>query len=130
MAYCLNILEEELKNKVAQDYFGDFDCTRIIKKIDFCAAPKVDAKQKQLFEAPAVLWAEAKKGNKADLNESFVQLILTIGRERIADHQQPPNFLGAFDAEKSHTQKVTKKEALASFFKWLLRWDSNLQPFG
>ncbi len=100
MAYCLNILEEELKNKVAQDYFGDFDCTRIIKKIDFCAAPKVDAKQKQLFEAPAVLWAEAKKGNKADLNESFVQLILTIGRERIADHQQPPNFLGAFDAEK------------------------------
>lgn len=37
MAYG-NICEEELKNKVAQDYFADYDTTRIIGKIDFCVA--------------------------------------------------------------------------------------------
>jgi hypothetical protein len=30
-----NILEEELKNKVAKDYFGGFDCTEIKGKVDF-----------------------------------------------------------------------------------------------
>ena len=32
------ILEEELKNKVAADWFGTFDCSRILGKVDFCAA--------------------------------------------------------------------------------------------
>ena len=30
-----NIREEGLKNKVAQDFFGKFDCTEIINDIDF-----------------------------------------------------------------------------------------------
>ncbi len=33
-----NIQEEELKNKVAHDYFADYDSTPIIGKIDFCIA--------------------------------------------------------------------------------------------
>lgn len=32
--------------------------------------------------------------------ESFVQLILTIGKNRIYENELPPLFLGAFDSEK------------------------------
>jgi len=55
-----NILEEELKNKVAQDYFFDYDCTKIIGKVDFCVLPKKDRNQTQLFKEQSLLWAEAK----------------------------------------------------------------------
>ena len=97
-AYPLSLREEELKNKVAADWFGAFDCTRIIGNIDFC----VDIPATELalgFEAEPVLWAEAKAGNKKDIVASFVQLILTIGGQRTADKNLPPHFLGAFDAE-------------------------------
>ncbi len=33
-----NIREEELKNKVAQDYFWIYDCSRIVGNVDFCVA--------------------------------------------------------------------------------------------
>ena len=46
------------------------------------------------------LWAEAKKGAKAVLEESFVQLVITIGKAHTFEHHLPPRFLGAFDAEK------------------------------
>lgn len=36
--YPSSIREEELKNKVAADFFGAFDCTRIIGNVDFCVA--------------------------------------------------------------------------------------------
>jgi hypothetical protein len=92
-----NIREEELKNKVAQDYFPSFDATKIIGNIDFCVSV---AAQTALFEEQFLLWAEAKKGNKEDIYESFVQLILTVGKARTFDKYLPPVFLGAFDAEK------------------------------
>lgn len=91
-----NIQEEELKNKVAHDYFPDYDTTQIIGKIDFCVA----LPPQPLFETQSLLWAEAKSGTKKDIYESFVQLILTIGRARTFDTYLPPKFLGAFDAEK------------------------------
>ena len=112
MGYDKKIAEEELKNKVASDYFTtkNFDSTQIIGKIDFCIAKKINKKDKYLktqnnfdnkeFEAEYYLWAEAKKGNKHDFIESFVQLILTIGRGRIYDKHLPPAFLGEFDAEQ------------------------------
>jgi hypothetical protein len=31
-----NIREEELKNKVVQDYFWNYDCSKIIGNVDFC----------------------------------------------------------------------------------------------
>ncbi|WP_297203686.1 hypothetical protein [uncultured Brachyspira sp.] len=97
MAYSNNIREEELKNKVARDYFNSFDNTQIIEEIDFSIAPKKESDKK---ETEYFLWAEAKKGNKNDIYESFVQLILTIGKKRVFDKHLPPPFLGAFDAEK------------------------------
>ena len=97
--YNLYIKEEELKNKVAHDYFPDYDCTQIIGNIDICIA--IPQEEDELaFETESLLWAEAKNGNKKDIYESFVQLILTIGKARTFDDYLPPKFIGAFDAEK------------------------------
>lgn len=46
-----------------------------------------------------LLWAEAKNGKDSCIYESFIQLILTIGKYRY-NTQQTPKFLGAFDAQK------------------------------
>ena len=96
--YDTRLREEELKNKVAADWFAAFDCTRIIGNIDF--AVDIPATELALgYAAEPALWAEAKAGCRRDIAESFVQLVLTIGRARMPD-ELPPLFLGAFDAEK------------------------------
>ena len=92
-----NIREEELKNKIAQDYFGQYDCTRIVGNVDFCVSMLLN--DKELFEQESLLWAEAKKG-VSDIYKSLVQLILTIGKARTFDKVLPPAMLGAFDSEK------------------------------
>jgi len=92
-----NIREEELKNRLAHDYFWLFDCTRIIGNVDFCVA--IHQSQKELNDKESLLWAEAKKGS-SDIYKSIVQLILTIGKARTFDKYLPPAFLGAFDGEK------------------------------
>lgn len=97
MPYNLNIREEELKNKVRDDWFWLYDCSRIIGNVDFCVAMHED--KSSLFEQESLLWAEAKKGI-SDIYKSMVQLILTIGKARTFDKYLPPSFLGAFDAEK------------------------------
>ncbi len=43
-----NISEEELKNKLAQDYFLIYDCTKIIGDVDYCIYMRQS--QKELFE--------------------------------------------------------------------------------
>ena len=91
-----NIREEALKNKVAHDFFGKFDCTDIIKEIDFAvklAAPVTPKERNYL------LWAEAKKG-RYDIVAMLTQLVLTIGKTRMFDRMLPPPFLGCFDCEK------------------------------
>lgn len=98
MAYYGNILEEELKNKVAQDLFSGFDTTQIIGRVDFCVS--IPADPLGLNEAESLFWAEAKKGTGHDIYESIIQLILTLGKERPQDTILPPAFIGAFDAEK------------------------------
>lgn len=98
MAYNKNIREEEVKNKLRSDYFKEYDSTPILGNIDFAIAiPSYGIK---LFETEYLLWAEAKKGTHANIEESFVQLILTIGKAKTFDRHLPPAFLGAFDAEK------------------------------
>lgn len=92
-----NIREEELKNKVAQDYFWIYDCSKIIGNVDFCVC--IHQSKKELFEQESLLWAEAKKGS-SDIYKSIVQLILTIGKARTFDKFLPPSMLGAFDGEK------------------------------
>ena len=97
--YDLNIPEEELKNKVAMEFFGDFDTTERTNNIDFMVADKNKANDKKIY----YIWAEAKKGNKADIYASMVQLILTIGKangEMKSKKLRAPSFFGAFDAEK------------------------------
>jgi hypothetical protein len=89
------IREEELKNKVGEDWFKTFDTTEILGNIDFTVFPKQD----NLFGRTPLLWAEAKTGN-FDIPSMFVQLILTIGKSRTFDKTLPPAFLGAFDFKK------------------------------
>jgi len=93
-----NIREEELKNKVAYDYFKGYDCTKIVGNVDFCVCPLHP--HGDFFEHDeSLLWAEAKKG-ASDIYNSIVQLILTIGKARTFDKFLPPPMLGAFDGEK------------------------------
>ena len=92
-----NIREEELKNRVAQDYFWLYDCTKIVGNVDFCVS--MFQSKKELFEQESLLWAEVKRGN-SDIYESIAQLILTIGKARTFDKNLPPPFIGCFDYEK------------------------------
>ena len=102
--YSLSIAEEELKNKIALDFFAEFDNTQILGEIDFC----VSFKRQTFFENAYFLWAEAKKGKEADIYESFSQLILTIAKHKHHQKHQPPPFLGAFDAQKIAFIKYSK----------------------
>jgi len=68
-----NIHEEELKNRVGEDYFADFDYKKIIGKVDFCVQPKKTPNQAELFKEQSLLWAEA-KANKHDTIAMFAQL--------------------------------------------------------
>lgn len=107
MSYDGSLREEELKNKLAADYFKQYDTTKIIGNIDFCVAKitdKSEGRQLSLLDetiiTQSLLWAEAKRGTRQNIYESFVQLIMTIGKARTFEKHLPPVFLGAFDAEK------------------------------
>jgi len=64
MIYSPKIREEELKNRVAADFFAKYDCAEIIKDIDFAVKTKHEY----------LLWAEAKAA------PSDILLMLTQGR--------------------------------------------------
>lgn len=98
--YDLSIREEELKNLVRDDWFGKYDGNRIIGNIDLSVCVPTDSLQLEIFDLDFFLWAEAKKGNKEDIDDSLVQLIITIMKARTYDEYLPPLYLGAFDAEK------------------------------
>ena len=98
MAYDTKLKEEEIKNKVAADVFGDYDCTRILGAVDFCVSPKTSGPQ--LIEPESLLWAEAKAGIRADFAPLFAQLVLTLGKARTFDDHLPPPYLAAFDSSK------------------------------
>ena len=96
MAVGQSIQEDETKNVLKARYFGAYDWTRVIGKIDLC----VRSKPRPGFLPTNFLWAETKQGRRKDIYGSFIQLILTIGRWRIYEQEMPPYFLGAADAEK------------------------------
>jgi hypothetical protein len=93
-----NILEEEIKNKVTQDFFQKFDCTKILGKIDFAVKIKRPANAID-FNDEYLLWAEAKQ-KPANIRDMLTQLVLTIGKARTFDEILPPKFLGCYDSEK------------------------------
>ncbi|MEM5878657.1 MAG: hypothetical protein QXF12_07320 [Candidatus Aenigmatarchaeota archaeon] len=88
--------EEEVKSKIANYLFKKYDTTNYIGNIDFTVAEpsKLSKDEKKYF-----LWAEAKRGS-VDPKVALVQLILTIGKEKIHKKYLPPIFLATFDAEK------------------------------
>ncbi|MBQ7449481.1 MAG: hypothetical protein IJS73_06735, partial [Paludibacteraceae bacterium] len=98
--YNLQIREEELKNKVAADFFEQFDTTQIVGNIDFSVALPMPKDALDLFDADFFLWGEAKKGDKQDIDDSLVQLLITIIKAKTYNVYLPPLYLAAFDAEK------------------------------
>ncbi len=93
--------EEEIKNALRDRYFQDYDATPILGDVDFAVTSRRDnPAQQELFEREWFLWAEAKKGSSHSIVDSFIQLIITIGKAHTHEKHMPPMFLGAFDAEK------------------------------
>lgn len=94
-----------MKSAVREDYFGSYKYTQI-GNIDFVIAKRESEKGQRFlegvesYEVKSILWAEAKQGTSHDIYESFVQLILTIGKEKTFEKCLPPKYIGAFDAEK------------------------------
>ncbi len=98
--YPATIREEELKNRVAADFFKAYDCTRIVGNIDFCVSVKTrDARQMTFVPENPLLWAEA-KNHPTDIYRMLAQLILTIRSETTHFDFAPPRFIGCFDNEK------------------------------
>ena len=92
--YPKDLKEEALKQRVANDYFAKF-AYEPLERVDFALKNKGEA-----LDIIYLLWAEAKKGNEASVDESLVQLILTIGTQKLHKSYNTPEFLGAFDCEK------------------------------
>ena len=99
MATNNKIREEEVKNKLRQSFFGDYDATPILGDIDFAVTLK-QISDAEIFDREYFLWAEAKSGISENIYASFVQLIITIGKAHAHEKNLPPHFLGAFDEEK------------------------------
>ncbi|MCL1945993.1 MAG: hypothetical protein FWF51_02415 [Chitinivibrionia bacterium] len=91
-----NLREEELKNRVAQEFFSDFDCAGILKDVDFSVQIKSSG---QISFLQYLLWAEAKK-DVSDITIMLAQLVITIRKARTFNEILPPPFLGCFDCEK------------------------------
>lgn len=91
--------EEQLKNEIGHKFFKDFDTTQILGDVDFTVSVRY-GKDDLYSGRHYLLWAEAKRGTKADMLDSIVQLIFTIGKARTFKSHIPPVFLGAFDEEK------------------------------
>ena len=92
--YPKDLKEEALKQRVANDFFAKF-AYEPLERVDFALKNKGEA-----LDIIYLLWAEAKKGNEANIDESLVQLILTIGTQKLHKSYNTPEFLGAFDCEK------------------------------
>lgn len=75
MQKLLNLTEEKLKSKIKDLYFKDFNYFG--DKIDFNIAQNLG-----ILGQINLLWAEAKNGKDSCILESFIQLILTIGKYR------------------------------------------------
>jgi hypothetical protein len=95
MKYASVLREEELKNRVGDDFFSKFQNSTIIGNIDFAVGPKDGFFKDEIF----YFWAEAKQ-HSTNILAMLTQLVLTIGKARTFDKYLPPQFLGCFDCEK------------------------------
>ena len=122
MAYKTKAREKEVENRLRKDYFQEFDAEEVLGDIDFAVA--IPSDNLQLNDREYLLWAEAKKSNTHDINESLVQLILTIGKARTFENHLPPAFLGAFDAEK--IAFIPYSQVIDVFYLSYINW--NVRP--
>ena len=120
MSHYNNLQEEELKIRIAEQFFASYDCGNRIGKIDFCAIQRQKANTRGR-ETVSLLWAEAKRGVITDIYNPLVQLILTIGKARTFETYLPPPFLAAFDAEK--IAFIPYKEILPFFSQNDFNWN-------
>ncbi|MCL1946240.1 MAG: hypothetical protein FWF51_03680 [Chitinivibrionia bacterium] len=91
-----NLREEEIKIRVGDNFFPDFDCASIIQNVDFSVQIKSSG---QISFLQYLLWAEAKAA-PTDITIMLAQLVLTIRKSRTFNEILPPPFLGCFDCEK------------------------------
>ena len=120
------MLEETLKTQVRDRYFSKFKMSQI-GAIDFVVSKdNLKGGNLDLFDdfEQCFLWAEAKRGSVSDIYKSFVQLILTIGKDKTYEKKLPPVFLGAFDAEKIAFVDYSSIQSI--FFKNDFNW--NVRP--
>ncbi|MCL2074454.1 MAG: hypothetical protein FWH18_11060, partial [Marinilabiliaceae bacterium] len=76
------IREESLKNKVAKEYFPDFDCSDILKDIDFAVKNPTSINLQAVdFEDFYHLLGETKTDSD-DIVAMLTQLVLTMGKAR------------------------------------------------
>ena len=126
--YDLSIREGEVKNLVRDDWFGAYDTKREIGNIDLSVCVPTEPGQLEIFDLDFFLWAEAKKGNKEDIDDSFVQLIITIMKARTYNDYLPPKYLGAFDAEKiafiEYDDKLQKQVIFDQVLENKIDWTS------
>ena len=122
MAYFGNVREEELKLKVGEAFFSNYDRTAILGNVDFCVAAKTTNPDQLTFdfERESFLWAEAKRGS-VDLLDALTQLVLTIGKAKTFDRFLPPFFLGAFDADK--ISFVSYSDVIDVFYRSDFNWN-------
>ena len=69
-----NLREEEIKIRVGDNFFPDFDCASIIQNVDFSVQIKSSG---QISFLQYLLWAEAKAA-PTDITIMLAQLVLTI----------------------------------------------------
>lgn len=100
------MIEESVKTTLRDRYFSEYRYTHL-GRIDFVIAKHNENKGYiSMFDEidnsniKSILWAEAKRNGNSDILESFVQLILTIGKEKTYEKYIPPKFIGAFDIKK------------------------------
>lgn len=93
--YNAKIKESELINLVREDFFSEYNTSKMRGNIDFC----VTFKEFNLFENRDLIWAEAKSG-VSNLMHSFTQLVLTIAKDKRHEKTLPPPFLCVFDSKQ------------------------------
>ena len=115
--YPLDLQEESLKQRVANDFFSAFDYEPL-DRIDFAITLKES--KNSLFPNIYALWAEAKRGDDTDIYASLVQLILTIGANNLHRIHPIPEFIGVFDCEKIAflPYKYIKDFVMRNDFDW------------
>ena len=71
-----SIRESEIKNRLRQEYFSQYDWGKAVGNIDLTVCSPRELCVQQI----TYLWCETKKGTRHDILDSFIQLIPTSSR--------------------------------------------------